>query len=1026
MKTRRLLHAFIWAIFPYLLLVHAGLCAQERYSDTLSSQELRLLTSEIESATQQELLNRVNFLGITIPREDADLRNLLYTYYGIVPMQKITQTTITTDVISVTIHSADSFLRSGTNESFLILEGNVGLSLTTTSDDVTTKLYANRIIVDIEHKTVTGIGSVRYRTDQESFEDNLKAYMITFDWSSGHLLLSKGVSSMTRENSEKEEVEFFVSGEQMFVSSSPWSIGFENGLITTHPDQAYFSIRAKELYLVDGGDFFVKHAVISLGRVPLLWFPFMYYPGKTFIFNPAIGISSEKGAFFSSSTELYGRYPKILKDSESSFSTLLSSNPQSTFVKDGWVYSQTPSSEISPIESWAERTQSYFSILFDAYQQHGVFLGIDTVNKFDANRYVLSGLGGFGFAGLQHSSWSSIYQIPEIRYFFEGNLAIDTSSVDLSLSIPFYSDPKVLQHYGNRLTSFSLERLFGNAQFPSTYQSDITQFTWELSSRMDIPTTWAFPFIRTLKVDNLASKITWKAIKIPDGTGYEMSSLIVPEFNATIAGTLFSWSQTGEDTAQEELQEFSVPESAFSFPEWGITSPYRGTQPAATQILHSQTSTVSLDYSLRHYIIHTDTLNTGTVNESTQYERLNGSFTLSGKIAPSLLSFSQRISPAFSKNSIEIRDTQQVTVTSTTDVSVPFIGLSYGLTTRIFNETIVDETGLAPTVKGGWGQWDADSVIRHQLSWMRVITTSFGSITPSLTAALAPLPYGFTPQIAVKSGNLSSTASLRIEEDESGKFIGKQTKLSISYSNRDIVTFSSVFTYDLQEYIVGNSWLNPLEMKQSLSTQLFDSYVHIRQESSYSWDQNYVHLISLSLAVPWASLSIEGDGPVDAIRANILDAEIKINTFTHAWWKNRIKLSMDLSSAYRHAFQQSYASKLTFGLHLGFTIEEFLTLDIALQTVNNGIHRYSDIGDVWDDLLRSFDFFGDGRNQTQFSMDSVSVSVIHHMADWDLHCKYEGSVVLSDMEWHWRPVFSVFLQWKAIPEIKVDREFDIQ
>ena len=80
---------------------------------------------------------------------------------------------------------------------------------------------------------------------------------------------------------------------------------------------------------------------------------------------------------------------------------------------------------------------------------------------------------------------------------------------------------------------------------------------------------------------------------------------------------------------------------------------------------------------------------------------------------------------------------------------------------------------------------------------------------------------------------------------------------------------------------------------------------------------------------------------------------------------------------------------------------------------------------MWQDLLRSFDFSGDGRSNTQFTMEAVELSVIHHMADWDLHCKYEGSVVLSDLEWRWNPVFTVFLQWKAIPEIKVDRQFDV-
>ena len=32
--------------------------------------------------------------------------------------------------------------------------------------------------------------------------------------------------------------------------------------------------------------------------------------------------------------------------------------------------------------------------------------------------------------------------------------------------------------------------------------------------------------------------------------------------------------------------------------------------------------------------------------------------------------------------------------------------------------------------------------------------------------------------------------------------------------------------------------------------------------------------------------------------------------------------------------------------------------------------------------------FGDGRRNTQFNLEKVSLDVIHAMEDWDLHCKH--------------------------------------
>ncbi len=140
---------------------------------------------------------------------------------------------------------------------------------------------------------------------------------------------------------------------------------------------------------------------------------------------------------------------------------------------------------------------------------------------------------------------------------------------------------------------------------------------------------------------------------------------------------------------------------------------------------------------------------------------------------------------------------------------------------------------------------------------------------------------------------------------------------------------------------------------------------------------------------------------------------------------NRIDLGLELITSFYYSFQDPSATnlRLTAGMH--FTIAEFLDLKLSLTSVNKGFSTYSSFSDVLDDLLKSFDFFGNGRYSTQFNMESVSLELTHYMDDWDLHCKYTGSVVLSNMEWLWKPVFTVFLQWKSIPEIKVDKRFDL-
>lgn len=56
-------------------------------------------------------------------------------------------------------------------------------------------------------------------------------------------------------------------------------------------------------------------------------------------------------------------------------------------------------------------------------------------------------------------------------------------------------------------------------------------------------------------------------------------------------------------------------------------------------------------------------------------------------------------------------------------------------------------------------------------------------------------------------------------------------------------------------------------------------------------------------------------------------------------------------------------------------------------------------------------------------MNSVAIELTHYMEDWSLNCKYTGNVVLLDNQYKWVPVVQVFLQWKTIPELKVDEKW---
>ncbi|MDX9938905.1 MAG: hypothetical protein RBT44_03020 [Sphaerochaetaceae bacterium] len=1016
MKRPRLVHAVLRAIV-LLSCLPALLWAAEGSFDP-SSDSLVLLFSDITTATAGELRMRAQFSGIDDTGSEEQLRDRLLAYHKIIPTEMKSWKEREPQGEEVRITRASRIYVQGSGSRFILLEGDVEMVLVP-SDPTYGELNiaARTVVVDLERKTVSALGSVRYRNVLEKSEDILEGEILTVWWESGRLLLSDGGTSMMRSNSEEQEVRFFTSGSTVSISGDPRTISYEDGFITTNREQAYFSIAASSVHMVEGGDLFVTNAKIQLGRVPMLWLPFFYYPGRTFVFNPSFGIDSERGWFFSTTTELYGSYPKMEKGESNSLTTLLSDNSDAgERQRDGWVYGSGVAS--SNLESWARKNESYLVLLADAYRNRGIFLGLDTQNKLLSKQLTLTGFGGVAFPGSQGPSLSTVYGIEPVRYGFDGSVQVNAKALRLSLQMGMFSDPRFLRDYGNRLTSFSVGALTRDPAWPTTYRSDISTFDWLLNATSTIPMKGLAPFVESVRIDRLTARVTWKALTMSEGSGYRVSALTLPDLGLSVSGKLLRLNTAAsQESKMKVTQEIADP--AIKLDAWGIQGPYGETAKARTTVSPITNSSLEFSYSVRQDYRQNSTVDADGTVESSRYARNASSVTIQGAIAPSVLSFTQRLDPLYTVNEGEGTETSQLTLTSLTDLSLPYVGLSYGLTSRLYQGKRTDGNET-----GGWGSWGKDSVGRHQVTWKKSLSTGTGVLTPSFTTTLPPIDISLLPKLEYAQGNIAASASYKVKQLPDDTFTGEDATVKFSYIDKGEIEFSATGTYDTSAITGSTGILDPLVVDTSLSIHPFDGFLSVRESASYDFSGMRFDRFSLSAGIPWVTASIHGSGPIDDPVWDLLDTKVQVEAFERRWWKNRISLALDLSVSYRHSFWDMSASDFTFKIDLSFNIAEFLSLEVALTTVNKGLHRYRTFSDLWDDLLASFDFFGDGRNETQFTMEAVEISLVHHMADWDLHCKYHGSVVLSDLEWRWKPVFTVLLQWKAIPEIKVDREFD--
>ncbi len=1107
-----------------------------------------LFAESIAYATQSELQDMCRLRGLPATGTEDELRERLLSYHGLqavqleVPDSESDEASNIEETASydLEILSAQRMRSAGSSDDLVVLDGNVTISFTPSGGGSAKELSASRMVIDLANTRLTAMGNVTFNDSAEnSAVQDVSGDIVSFDWHSGNLEVSGGTTSSMKKNSDDKDVEFFTSGTQINYRGDAGGIQIQDGFVTTNPETAYSSISAKSMSMLPGGDMFVSSAYLSIGRVPVFWVPFFFYPGSTLVFNPAFGFTSDRGMFLSTTYEVYGSYPKFKDAKQSSFSSLLATETDGPRVKDGMIYTESSGAfEEGSLDAWAEKSGSYLALMADAYQNAGVFAGFDSSTNLWSKKLVIDAGGGVAFTP---GAWSSSsYYRPKFRYMGNLSAKLDTSIVDLTLTMPLYSDPSMQRLYGNRLTAFSIDALFGSSQdFPTDYSSDITSYTWRAGGKLSLPKDIASPYISKLEISKFDAAVTFQWKSVPQSSSriysYQISSMTLPDLSASMAGTLFTVkkdiaakeevaqpgtlspleaelatkkaslqqveeveSSEGEELVQESLvpedvESHAIPENPVEasplaedellkeisdgsmtpseteeslasesvealteekveqpvdpYAQAGLPTLYQP-ESARTTRTASATGThrLSLAYTIDQTLTNKYATATGAQDTAfgpqTLYSATKGSLTLEGAIAPSWFKFSEKLSPSLTISEEEANNnykSMQMQLTSNTTAELPFLGLKYTLVTKLYNYRKIERDSVDPEIIEQWASWDSNFVTTHQLSLSRSFSTGIGTFSPSLTGTLPPLQFSLLPALAWRYDGWAANVSYKFVDDGNGRMKSDLITLTAGY-NGDLITSSFTGTYQTASYDVDGKFWDPFALKGSFALNLFDKSLILRQTIDFAVattaGRNVFNSLisSVSYKRPTdsealATASITFAGPAETLRLSAFDLQTNLTNLSFSWWKRRIKLGFSLTSKLHFDFLDKYSSSLSVTAKVDFSIAEFLSLSMAVTSSNNGFFRYYTDDDrfswrlMFDDLMKSFDFFGGGRSDTQFNMENISIELIHYMKDWDLHCKYTGSVVLSERNWEWVPKVSIFLQWNTIPELKVDEKW---
>lgn len=984
--------------------------------------------------------------GVDTSGSDDEIRSRIFEALGLEEVTlKVEEEEKEESRYTLQINNADNLREvDGT----MILEGNVSISFQFGEEKPKT-LSSSSLILDTENKKITALGTVVFKDNsKDAAIQEINADVFSLLWEKGDFVISGGTTETERKNSEGESVSFYTTGETLSYSSSGYML-YDEGYITSNPKHAYSSISASRIAILPGEDMFLSSVFFNIGRVPIFYLPFFFYPGSRILGNPVFGFSSNKGAFVNTTFELFGNYPELEEvDESSSFSAILkSTDDQSSFVPKGFYYGAKEDED--SFSSWVSKTKSHLALLVDSYSgsngtslpKGGLHVALDgAINLFDG-KLKIKFLDGIGYTSPVKKTND------KFRFYGDNSLELSTWGFNIKASFPFYSDQYVLRDFSSRLTGFSISPLLGEETTLPKDKSSISSFSRTLSGSWSLPGKYTGFFLSSLNLKNISFKETYNYNSSKDE--FLVSEIVSPSLSFSLSGSLLDLkANTQKDTNAEKTEDKKEDNNETVDPLLGNKYSFTGAE-TKKETKNSKTY-INLGWSFSGDILDNKSYSAGEEKGSGSSYVFSGKATLNTGVGD-YLTVKDTLTPSYSlKNTKSIYSSyetntrkENISVTNNLSLSIPYIYLTYNLSLKLYTLDDVSEEKVYNSGNVNENNkreetpfsWDKSSVKTHELQFSKSFDTTLGKFSGKVSFVLPPLSFAINPSISYAYNIFSSSFSWSFKEvDDNIQPQKSNLKFAINASNIS-ASVESIYNF---ESFTGHFESKKLRLYGSLSLFTDNKKWSIEEKIDYVpensvGEKNWFNYLSTNIKMDAISSSIV----FSSIETNKIELErvtIKtdINSKSVQFWKGRVFLSFTLKSSLNYLNREKNRSSFTLEPQIKFSIAEFLDFKLSLITENRNIGSYF-VGDkfslssLFEDLARSMDFFGDGRNNTSFILRSISMEAIHVMDDWNLNCKYSTEIVKSNVTggsvYTLQPSLSIFLSWKTMPDLKVEENW---
>jgi len=424
------------------------------------------------------------------------------------------------------------------NTEIIRFSGNVILSVI--KENKKTLIRAETVNFDRKRDVLFASGDVVVeRYVDGKLTETISAETVLFNTVTLEGVFTQGRAVQKQQESLKlSEGSSLIVASELFAKDRSDAVAFKKGMITFCGDEnPHWKIKAHRIWLLPGNEFAFANALLYVGVVPVMYFPFFYYPKDELVFNPSFGYRPREGYFIQTTTYIMGRKPLESDDTDSKGFNFMKPSSLKKQQLDGLILRNLDSDDVMP--------PYFLKFMADYYTTLGAMVGIagefkpkTAVNNLSFNIrigfsntvYPVSGYTqyiSYSAQKQQHADFGRFFgfRFP-FRYAASFKTAVQKNGFSLSASLPLYSDPRFDRDFGDRKESmdwidFFLKGAFSGAGKTgeaapvqsSSNISNISSYTWNVSGSYTPDVPALRPYLENMSLSSFGSSVVFSPQK---------------------------------------------------------------------------------------------------------------------------------------------------------------------------------------------------------------------------------------------------------------------------------------------------------------------------------------------------------------------------------------------------------------------------------------------------------------------------------------------------------------------------------